>query len=100
MRQAFKNTLPLSPDPLCILSSASPSQQATASKKGMFTDDLHKLVDDWTKEKVGNSLIKPSLNQIKQNKHRLDADSWSKVYEVRGVYVEVQTPWRRRQSSP
>ncbi|KAG8129839.1 hypothetical protein E2320_016760 [Naja naja] len=63
---------------LCIVSSAASCQQTTASKKGMFTDDLHKLVDDWTKEKVGNSLIKPSLNQIKQNKHRLDTDSWSK----------------------
>ncbi|XP_026567322.1 serine/threonine-protein kinase WNK3 isoform X7 [Pseudonaja textilis] len=67
---------------LCIVSSTASCQQTTASKKGMFTDDLHKLVDDWTKEKVGNSLIKPSLNQIKQNKHRLDTDSWSKVYEV------------------
>ncbi|KAJ6655325.1 hypothetical protein lerEdw1_005517 [Lerista edwardsae] len=68
-------------DQLCIVSTAS-CQQSAASKKGMFTDDLHKLVDDWTKEKVGNSLIKPSLNQIKQNKHRLDTDSWSKVYET------------------
>ncbi|XP_053151633.1 serine/threonine-protein kinase WNK3 isoform X2 [Hemicordylus capensis] len=68
-------------DQLCIVSTTS-CQQSPASKKGMFTDDLHKLVDDWTKEKVGNSLIKPSLNQIKQNKHRLDTDSWSKVYET------------------
>ncbi|KAL8164305.1 UNVERIFIED_CONTAM: hypothetical protein K2H54_048724 [Gekko kuhli] len=83
-RQISVKTTPFSSDPLCIVSSTASCQQATASKKGMFTDDLHKLVDDWTKEKVGNSLIKPSLNQIKQNKHRLDADSWSKVYEVRG----------------
>lgn len=76
-------------DQLCIVSSTASCQQTTASKKGMFTDDLHKLVDDWTKEKVGNSLIKPSLNQIKQNKHRLDTDSWSKVYEVRGLYMQA-----------
>lgn len=62
----------------------------------MFTDDLHKLVDDWAKEKVGNSLIKPSLNQIKQNKHRLDSDSWSKVYEVLSgrVFVSPEFAWR------
>uniref|UniRef100_A0A8D0HVL6 Serine/threonine-protein kinase WNK3 n=1 Tax=Sphenodon punctatus TaxID=8508 RepID=A0A8D0HVL6_SPHPU len=61
------------------ISSAASCQQSAASKKGMFTDDLHKLVDDWTKETVGNSLLKPSLNQIKQSQHRLEADSWSKT---------------------
>ncbi|XP_015278436.1 PREDICTED: serine/threonine-protein kinase WNK3 [Gekko japonicus] len=80
-------------DPLCIVSSTASCQQATASKKGMFTDDLHKLVDDWTKEKVGNSLMKPSLNQIKQNKHRLDGDSWSKVYETTSSTVGYTSTW-------
>uniref|UniRef100_F6VSJ0 Serine/threonine-protein kinase WNK3 n=1 Tax=Callithrix jacchus TaxID=9483 RepID=F6VSJ0_CALJA len=56
-------------------------QQSPASKKGMFTDDLHKLVDDWTKEAVGNSLIKPSLNQLKQNQHKLETENWNKVPE-------------------
>ncbi|XP_070597388.1 serine/threonine-protein kinase WNK3 isoform X2 [Erythrolamprus reginae] len=78
---------------LCIVSSTASCQQTTASKKGMFTDDLHKLVDDWTKEKVGNSLIKPSLNQIKQNKHRLDTDSWSKVYETTTSTVGYTSTW-------
>uniref|UniRef100_A0A8C6Y0N9 Serine/threonine-protein kinase WNK3 n=1 Tax=Naja naja TaxID=35670 RepID=A0A8C6Y0N9_NAJNA len=75
------------------IGSAASCQQTTASKKGMFTDDLHKLVDDWTKEKVGNSLIKPSLNQIKQNKHRLDTDSWSKVYETTTSTVGYTSTW-------
>ncbi|XP_077185677.1 serine/threonine-protein kinase WNK3 isoform X2 [Paroedura picta] len=44
-----------SQDPLCIVSSTASCQRATASKKGMFTDDLHKLVDDWTKEKTTSS---------------------------------------------
>ena len=48
----------------------------------MFTDDLHKLVDDWTKETVGNSLIKPSLNQLKQSQQKLETDNWNKAYEV------------------
>uniref|UniRef100_A0A670K562 Serine/threonine-protein kinase WNK3 n=1 Tax=Podarcis muralis TaxID=64176 RepID=A0A670K562_PODMU len=78
---------------LCIVSSTASCQQTTSSKKGMFTDDLHKLVDDWTKEKVGNSLIKPSLNQIKQNKHRLDSDSWSKVYETTTSTVGYTSTW-------
>nr|XP_056706201.1 serine/threonine-protein kinase WNK3 [Euleptes europaea] len=80
-------------DPLCIVSSTASCQQAASSKKGMFTDDLHKLVDDWTKEKVGNSLIKPSLNEIKQNKHRLDADSWSRVYETTTSTLGYTSTW-------
>ncbi|XP_034844989.1 serine/threonine-protein kinase WNK3 [Mirounga leonina] len=68
-------------DPLCVESNVASCQQSPASKKGMFTDDLHKLVDDWTKETVGNSLIKPSLNQLKQSQHKLETDNWNKVYE-------------------
>ncbi|XP_008709053.2 serine/threonine-protein kinase WNK3 isoform X2 [Ursus maritimus] len=68
-------------DPVCVESNIASCQQSPASKKGMFTDDLHKLVDDWTKETVGNSLIKPSLNQLKQSQHKLETDNWNKVYE-------------------
>ncbi|XDA90335.1 hypothetical protein R6Z07F_019928 [Ovis aries] len=68
-------------DPLCVESSAASFQQSSVSKKGMFTDDLHKLVDDWTKETVGNSLIKPSLNQLKQSQQKLETDNWNKAYE-------------------
>ncbi|KAM5289689.1 serine/threonine-protein kinase WNK3 isoform 2-T2 [Glossophaga mutica] len=68
-------------DPLCVESNTTSCQQSSASKKGMFTDDLHKLVDDWTKETVGNSLIKPSLNQLKQSQHKLETDNWNKVHE-------------------
>ncbi|XP_059536088.1 serine/threonine-protein kinase WNK3 [Myotis daubentonii] len=87
------NWLPLAPsqtragdgadnrDPPCAESNIASSQQSPASKKGMFTDDLHKLVDDWTKETVGNSLIKPSLNQLKQSQHKLETDNWNKVHE-------------------
>ncbi|XP_032122875.1 serine/threonine-protein kinase WNK3 isoform X2 [Sapajus apella] len=68
-------------DPVCVESNTASCQQSPASKKGMFTDDLHKLVDDWTKEAVGNSLIKPSLNQLKQNQHKLETENWNKVHE-------------------
>uniref|UniRef100_A0A2K6SKV5 Serine/threonine-protein kinase WNK3 n=1 Tax=Saimiri boliviensis boliviensis TaxID=39432 RepID=A0A2K6SKV5_SAIBB len=64
-----------------IKSNTASCQQSPAGKKGMFTDDLHKLVDDWTKEAVGNSLIKPSLNQLKQNQHKLETENWNKVHE-------------------
>ncbi|XP_016070668.1 PREDICTED: serine/threonine-protein kinase WNK3 [Miniopterus natalensis] len=68
-------------EPLCAESNTASSQQSPASKKGMFTDDLHKLVDDWTKETVGNSLIKPSLNQLKQSQHKLETDNWNRIHE-------------------
>ncbi|KAM6925351.1 serine/threonine-protein kinase WNK2 isoform 2-T2 [Xenentodon cancila] len=39
------------------------------NNRGTFTDDLHKLVDDWTKETVAAaSQPRPSLNQMKQQR--------------------------------
>ncbi|XP_036386395.1 serine/threonine-protein kinase WNK2-like isoform X2 [Megalops cyprinoides] len=32
------------------------------NKTGTFTDDLHKLVDDWAKETLGAALVKPALS--------------------------------------
>nr|XP_048688973.1 serine/threonine-protein kinase WNK3 isoform X6 [Caretta caretta] len=82
-----------SPEQLCAVSGTASCQQSPASKKGMFTDDLHKLVDDWTKEAVGNALMKPSLNQIKQNQHRLEGDSWSKACENTSSSVGYTSTW-------
>lgn len=43
------------------------------NKRGTFTDDLHKLVDDWTRETVAAaSQSRPSLNQIRQQKREQD----------------------------
>uniref|UniRef100_A0A674JSX2 non-specific serine/threonine protein kinase n=1 Tax=Terrapene triunguis TaxID=2587831 RepID=A0A674JSX2_9SAUR len=44
------------------------------NKKGTFTDDLHKLVDQWTSKTVGAAQLKPSLNQLKQNQKRQDME--------------------------
>ncbi|NXK52105.1 WNK2 kinase, partial [Chauna torquata] len=44
------------------------------NKKGTFTDDLHKLVDQWTSKTVGAAQAKPSLNQLKQNQKRQDME--------------------------
>ncbi|XP_075395305.1 serine/threonine-protein kinase WNK3 [Tenrec ecaudatus] len=68
-------------DPLHLENNALSCQQSAASKKGLFTDDLHKLVDDWTKETVGNPLIKPSLNQLKKSQQKLETDNRNKLYE-------------------
>ncbi|KAM6160923.1 serine/threonine-protein kinase WNK2 [Erethizon dorsatum] len=47
------------------------------NKKGTFTDDLHKLVDEWTTKTVGAAQLKPTLNQLKQTQklHGLEAPS-------------------------
>ncbi|XP_051874375.1 serine/threonine-protein kinase WNK2 isoform X2 [Pristis pectinata] len=67
-----------------------PPQQHTQTnnsnnKKGTFTDDLHKLVDDWTKETVGAAQFKPSLNQLKQNQHRFDMEVRQKLSQLDGI---------------
>ncbi|XP_029786687.1 serine/threonine-protein kinase WNK3 [Suricata suricatta] len=80
-------------DVLCMESNVASCQQSPASKKGMFTDDLHKLVDDWTKETVGNSLIKPSLNQLKQSQHKLETENWNKVYENTPSTMGYTSTW-------
>ncbi|MED6247902.1 hypothetical protein ATANTOWER_020650 [Ataeniobius toweri] len=50
------------------------------SRKSTFTDELHKLVDNWTKETPGPVPIKPSLNQIKQIQQV--QGGWSQSAEV------------------
>ncbi|XP_078144227.1 uncharacterized protein wnk3 isoform X1 [Centroberyx gerrardi] len=51
-------------------------------RKSTFTDELHKLVDDWTKETVGPAPPKPSLNQIKQIQQVQELGGWSQPAEV------------------
>lgn len=54
------------------------------NKKGTFTDDLHKLVDEWTTKTVGAAQLKPTLNQLKQTQklHGMEAPG-----EVRAVSI-------------
>ncbi|XP_066105141.1 serine/threonine-protein kinase WNK3 [Saccopteryx bilineata] len=80
-------------DPQSVESNTASCQQSPASKKGMFTDDLHKLVDDWTKETVGNSLIKPSLNQLKQSQQKLETDNRNKVLENTSSTLGYTSTW-------
>uniref|UniRef100_A0A3Q1EKG6 Serine/threonine-protein kinase WNK3 n=1 Tax=Acanthochromis polyacanthus TaxID=80966 RepID=A0A3Q1EKG6_9TELE len=51
-------------------------------RKSTFTDELHKLVDNWTKEPVGSAPPKPSLNQIKQIQQVQELGGWSQSSEV------------------
>ncbi|KAK2851364.1 hypothetical protein Q5P01_007640 [Channa striata] len=51
-------------------------------RKSTFTDDLHKLVDNWTKEPVGLAQQKPSLNQIKQIQQVQEFGGWSQPTEA------------------
>lgn len=49
-------------------------------RKCTFTDELHKLVDNWTKEAVDPTPHRPSLNQIKQIQQELGG--WNQQSEV------------------
>ncbi|XP_029363230.1 serine/threonine-protein kinase WNK1 isoform X2 [Echeneis naucrates] len=51
-------------------------------RKSTFTDELHKLVDNWTKETLGPAPPKPSLNQIKQIQQVQELGGWSQPAEV------------------
>ncbi|CAI9577689.1 unnamed protein product, partial [Staurois parvus] len=58
-----------------------------------FTDDLHKLVDDWAKENAGNIHQKPSLNQIKQSQSRPESESWNRVHENSSAAPGFTSTW-------
>uniref|UniRef100_A0A3B5PQU8 Serine/threonine-protein kinase WNK3 n=1 Tax=Xiphophorus maculatus TaxID=8083 RepID=A0A3B5PQU8_XIPMA len=63
-----------------LLSVVPDRKDHSPSRKSTFTDELHKLVDNWTKEAVGPAPIKPSLNQIKQIQQV--QGGWSQSAEV------------------
>ncbi|XP_077428368.1 serine/threonine-protein kinase WNK3 isoform X4 [Vanacampus margaritifer] len=52
------------------------------ARKSTFTDELHKLVDNWTKEAAGQSVSKPSLNQIKHIQQVQELGGWTQPSEV------------------
>ncbi|KAL7986067.1 hypothetical protein Chor_011233 [Crotalus horridus] len=69
------NSLVAYPDPLPQTTIQVQVQANNSNnKKGTFTDDLHKLVDQWTSKTVGAVQTKPSLNQLKQNQKRQDME--------------------------
>uniref|UniRef100_A0A8D2CY73 non-specific serine/threonine protein kinase n=1 Tax=Sciurus vulgaris TaxID=55149 RepID=A0A8D2CY73_SCIVU len=52
------------------------------NKKGTFTDDLHKLVDQWTTKTVGTAQLKPTLNQLKQTQKLHDMEALGEARAV------------------
>ncbi|XP_034393757.1 serine/threonine-protein kinase WNK2 isoform X2 [Cyclopterus lumpus] len=66
-----------SPSPQPITRLAQVQTNNSNNKRGTFTDDLHKLVDDWTKETVpaAANQPRPSLNQIKQQRRQQDLEA-------------------------
>ncbi|XP_067302258.1 serine/threonine-protein kinase WNK3 isoform X2 [Pseudorasbora parva] len=60
----------------------SPSAQSSANRKSTFTDELHKLVDEWSKEAVCPVQPKPSLNQIKQIQQVQELGGWGQTTET------------------
>lgn len=85
------NSLVTCPEPL----PQSPLQvQANNSnnKKGTFTDDLHKLVDQWTSKTVGAAQTKPSLNQLKQNQKRQDMEPKANPMQTQNETCGVSGP--------
>lgn len=74
MQPSFTAATP-SPPPQPITRLAQVQTNNSNNKRGTFTDDLHKLVDDWTKETVvAASKSQPSLNQIKQQRRQRDLE--------------------------
>ncbi|RVE70678.1 hypothetical protein OJAV_G00067440 [Oryzias javanicus] len=87
-----------SSQPQAAVTSTSPSPQqftrlaqvqtnnSNNNNRGTFTDDLHKLVDDWTKETVAAAAgqPRPSLNQMKQ-RHQQGPES--KPAEIKSQFV-------------
>lgn len=66
----------------CCNTDHSVSVAAKRDQSNTFTDELHKLVDNWTKETVGPSQPKPSLNQIKQIQQVQELGGWSQQTEA------------------
>ncbi|KAK7884862.1 hypothetical protein WMY93_027985 [Mugilogobius chulae] len=61
------------------------------NKQGTFTEDLHKLVDDWTKETLSVSQKpRPTLNQMKQE--RWQQELQGKGPPIRPAAHEIKCP--------
>ncbi|XP_053325435.1 serine/threonine-protein kinase WNK2 [Spea bombifrons] len=68
------------------------------NKRATFTDDLHKLVDEWASKTVGAAQFKPSLNQLKQYQQRQDLEG--KPNGAGGVHRSTSDSGRKRAPVP
>ncbi|XP_034028641.1 serine/threonine-protein kinase WNK2-like isoform X10 [Thalassophryne amazonica] len=87
--QAPRSMATLSPSPQPLPRLAQVQTNNSNNKRGTFTDDLHKLVDDWTKETVAAAhQPRLSLNQLKEQRRQKDLESkppptGAPVHEIR-----------------
>ncbi|XP_030357227.1 serine/threonine-protein kinase WNK2 isoform X11 [Strigops habroptila] len=101
------NSLVTGPEPL-PQSTLQVQANNSNNKKGTFTDDLHKLVDQWTSKTVGAAQTKPSLNQLKQNQKRQDMEPKANpmqtqnetcgILKMRSSVTDTWPPQLRRQA--
>ncbi|XP_053146448.1 serine/threonine-protein kinase WNK2 isoform X3 [Hemicordylus capensis] len=86
------NSLVAYPDPLPQTTLQVQVQANNSNnKKGTFTDDLHKLVDQWTSKTMGAVQAKPSLNQLKQNQKRQDMEPKANPRQTQNEMCGVNT---------
>ncbi|KAA0707112.1 Serine/threonine-protein kinase WNK3 [Triplophysa tibetana] len=78
----------------------SPSAQGSAKGTSTFTDDLHKLVDEWSKETVFPVQPKPSLNQIKQIQQVQELGGWGQPAETSDASGWFSAPPLNPQAAP
>lgn len=64
------------------------------NKKGTFTDDLHRLVDQWASQTAGAPQLKPSLNQLKQTQKLHDMEATAGWPPASGEIRAVSGVWR------
>lgn len=62
------NSTPPLPQPLAGLTQAQTNN--SNNKSATFTDDLHKLVDDWAKETLAATQAKPPASQSREQQRR------------------------------
>ncbi|XP_059512294.1 serine/threonine-protein kinase WNK2 isoform X4 [Myotis daubentonii] len=62
------------------------------NKKGTFTDDLHRLVDQWASQTAGAPQLKPSLNQLKQTQKLHDMEATAGWPPASGEIRAMNTP--------
>ncbi|KAG7472254.1 hypothetical protein MATL_G00106880 [Megalops atlanticus] len=73
------------PPPQPITGLAQAQTNNSNNKTGTFTDDLHKLVDDWAKETLAASHARPSLNQIRLQRQWQDLEARAMPTSVQEV---------------
>ncbi|XP_046727040.1 serine/threonine-protein kinase WNK2-like isoform X3 [Silurus meridionalis] len=79
------------PDPQPLTTLAQAQTNNSNNKKRTFTDDLHKLVDDWAKETLtAGPQPRPSLNQIKLQQRNQDLKGTST--SMSGGTISMRAP--------